>query len=49
MKLGGWQGPPDEVKRCEIELSFKVSLFIQFLESLKQRQFVYFVCLGINI
>ena len=32
-----------------IVLSFKVSLFIQFIQSWKQREFVDLVCLGIQI
>ena len=34
-----------QVKRCEIVLSFKVSLFILFIQSWKQREFVYSGCL----
>ena len=29
----------------EIVLSFKISLFIQFIQSWKQREFVYLACL----
>ena len=32
----------NKVKQCEIVLSFKLSLFIQFIQSWKQREFVYF-------
>ena len=50
LKLEVWQGPPhvNKVKQYETLLSFKVSLFIQFIQSRKQREFVYFVCLGIK-
>ena len=42
-----WQGPPNtnQVKQCEIVLSFKVSRFIQLW---KQSESVYLVCLGIK-
>ena len=47
LKLERWQGPPN-MKQNETVLSFKVSLFIQFIQSWKQRQFVYLVLLGIK-
>ena len=50
LKREKWQGPPhvNKVKQYDIVLSFNVSLFIQFIQSWKQREFVYLVCLGIN-
>ena len=47
LKLERWQGLPymNKVKWYEIVLSFIVSLFIQ---SLKQREFVYLVCLHLE-
>ena len=50
LKLERWQGPPNinKVKQYEIVLSFKVSLYNQFIHSWKWRQFVYLVCLGIK-
>ena len=44
------QGPPhiNKVKQYEIGLSFVVSLFIQIIQSWKQRKFVYLVCLNIK-
>ena len=47
LKLERWQGPPNKnkVKQYEIVLSFKVGLFILFIQSWKQSEFVYLVCL----
>ena len=50
-KLERWQGPPNinKVKEYETVLPLKVSLFIRFIRSWKQREFVYLVCLSIKI
>lgn len=42
-KLKRWQGQPDinKVKQYETLLSFKVSVFIQFILSVKHTEFVY--------
>ena len=50
LKLESWQGPPhiNKTKQREIVLSFKASLFSQFIQSWKQRQSVYLVCWGMN-
>ena len=46
-----WQGPPNinKLKQYETVLSFKVSLFIQFMQSRKWRERVYQVCLHVKI
>ena len=46
LKLERWQGPPhiNKVKQYEI----KVSLFIQFIQSQKHKEWVYFVGLCIE-
>ena len=50
VKLERWQGPPhiSKVKQYAIVLSFKLILFIQFIQSQKQRDFIYLVCLHIK-
>lgn len=50
MKLERWQKSPpniDKLKQKEIALSFKISLFIPFIQSQKE-EFVYFVCFGMK-
>ena len=46
-----WQGPPhiNKVKQYEIVFSFKVSLFIHFIHSWTQREFVYLVCIDSSL
>ena len=45
LKLERWQGPPhvNKAKQHETVLSFKVSLFIQFIQSSEDREFIQFV------
>ena len=48
LKPEGWQDPPhiNKVKQYEAVLSFKVSLFIQFIPAWKQREFDYLICVS---
>ena len=45
LKLERWQGPPN-INSMKIYCSFKVSMFIELIQSLKQRKSVYLDCLG---
>ena len=49
-KVERWQGPPhiNKVKQFDTVLSFRVRLFIQFIQSWKQRVLVYLICLGLG-
>ena len=50
LKLERWQGPPhiNKMKQYETVLSFKITLYVQFIQSWKQRDFAYIVCLGMR-